>query len=164
MISARKKTARKMSAEKKTGMRIAATVAALAAMLMVSGCASGPSPAPVPTSPAGPAASGSGAPPGAARECGIASYYGDHLIGRPTANGETYDPRKATAAHPTLPFGTRLRVRKASGGATSVVRVNDRGPFVDGRIIDVSRVVARELGFIRAGLAEVCIERVAPGG
>ncbi len=90
-------------------------------------------------------------------QSGIASYYADKYHGRTTANGETFDQRKMTAAHRTLPFGTRVRVTDVASGKSVVVRVNDRGPFVKGRVIDLSRAAAEKLGMIRAGLAEVTI-------
>jgi rare lipoprotein A len=86
---------------------------------------------------------------------GLASYYGDEFAGRPTASGEAYDPDDFTAAHRTLPFGTRLRVRVVETGDEVVVRVNDRGPFVEGRVLDVSKAAARALGMIAAGVIEV---------
>lgn len=89
---------------------------------------------------------------------GIASYYADKFEGRTTANGETYRGSRYTAAHRTLPFGSRVRVTRLDTGAQVTVRINDRGPFVDGRIIDLSRRAARDLRMIRDGLAEVRIE------
>ena len=89
---------------------------------------------------------------------GIASWYGHAFHGRPTANGERYDMNEVTAAHPTLPLPSRVRVTNLENGRELVVRVNDRGPFIDGRIIDVSRRAAQLLGFYREGLAEVRVE------
>lgn len=89
---------------------------------------------------------------------GRASYYGDELAGRPTANGERFDPSGMTAAHPNLPFGTRLKVTNLRNGMSAVVRVNDRGPFVGRRIIDLSYAAARKIGMIRRGTARVRIE------
>lgn len=86
---------------------------------------------------------------------GVASYYADMLAGRPTASGEPYLPAQLTAAHRTLPFGTRVLVRKAGGEGSVIVRINDRGPFVRGRVIDLSRQAAETLGMIRAGVAPV---------
>lgn len=83
---------------------------------------------------------------------GMASYYG--YRGR-TANGEHHDARALTAAHRTLPFGTRVRVTNASNGRTVVVRINDRGPFIKGRVIDVSTAAAEVLGFRSRGVAKV---------
>jgi rare lipoprotein A len=91
---------------------------------------------------------------------GAASYYHDALAGRITANGEKYDPDDTTCAHRSLPFGTVLVIEDVATGKKSHCRVNDRGPFVDGRVIDVSRKVARDLGMIDRGVIRVRI-RVA---
>lgn len=91
---------------------------------------------------------------------GIASYYSERFHGRPTASGELYDSKGLTAAHPTLPFGTLVRVHNLKNGRSLVVRINDRGPFHRGRIIDVSGTAARSLGFFRAGKAKVRLEVV----
>ena len=93
-------------------------------------------------------------------EVGTASYYGTGFHGRRTASGERFDMHAMTAAHPTLAFGTQVRVTTLDNGRRVVVRINDRGPFRKGRIIDVSRAAARELGFARAGTARVRVERV----
>lgn len=85
---------------------------------------------------------------------GVISWYSDSLAGRLTASGERYRPKLATCAHRTLPFGTRVRVVLPQSGAEAECRVNDRGPFVDGRVLDVSRSVAERLHLIDAGLAE----------
>lgn len=92
-----------------------------------------------------------------ASECGEASYYADALAGNATASGEPYDPQDFTAAHKTLPFGAALRVVRRDTGAETEVRINDRGPFTPGRIVDVSRAAAAELDLTTAGVAEVCI-------
>jgi rare lipoprotein A len=91
-------------------------------------------------------------------ETGTASYYAHKFHGRKTANGETYDENKMTAAHRTLPFGTRVRVTNLDNEKSVELRINDRGPFVDGRIIDVSYRAAGELDFLQAGLARVRME------
>jgi rare lipoprotein A len=96
-------------------------------------------------------------------EEGDASYYSDRLEGNTTANGERYDPEALTAAHRTLRFGTRVEVRR-SNGARVVVCINDRGPFVSGRVIDLSRAAAESLGIIRAGVAPVALRVIAHGG
>jgi rare lipoprotein A len=88
---------------------------------------------------------------------GVASFYSDE---QETANGETFDPNKLTAAHPTLPFGTRLRVTNVSTGRSVTVRVNDRGPFVPGRIVDVSYSAAQSLGIVDRGIAKVKLDVV----
>lgn len=89
---------------------------------------------------------------------GEASYYGYELAGNPTASGELFDPEEMTAAHPTLPFGTHVRVTNLHNEQTVVVRINDRGPFAKDRIIDVSRAAAEELGMLHRGRAPVHIE------
>ena len=89
---------------------------------------------------------------------GTASWYGHPFHGRATANGEHYDMNEVSAAHPTLPLPSRVRVTNLENGRQLVLRVNDRGPFIDGRLIDVSRRAAQLLGFHRKGLAEVRVE------
>lgn len=89
---------------------------------------------------------------------GKASWYGDRFHGRTTANGERYDMNAMTAAHKTLPFGTVVRVIRRDTRQSTVVRVNDRGPYSPGRIIDVSRAAAQELEMIRAGVVDVTLE------
>ena len=86
---------------------------------------------------------------------GMASYYGNELAGNRTASGERFDPGQLTAAHRTLPFGTMVRVTNTSNGDSVVVRINDRGPFSRGRVIDVSQAAAREIGMHRSGTARV---------
>jgi peptidoglycan lytic transglycosylase len=86
---------------------------------------------------------------------GVGSYYGESLRGHRTASGERFDPDAFTAAHPGLAFGTCLRVENADNGRSVRVRVNDRGPFVQGRIIDLSAAAARALDFLRTGLARL---------
>jgi rare lipoprotein A len=86
---------------------------------------------------------------------GMASWYGSDYHGRRTSNGETYDMDSMTAAHPTLPMPTIVRVTNLENGRSVVVRINDRGPFVEDRIIDMSRAGARELGFASQGVARV---------
>lgn len=87
---------------------------------------------------------------------GIASYYAEPYHGRKTANGETFDTYKElTAAHRTLPFNTVVRVKNETNGREVQVRINDRGPFIDGRVIDLSLRAAREIDLVRAGIAPV---------
>lgn len=88
-------------------------------------------------------------------EEGVASWYGPGFDGKRTASGEVYDMEDLTAAHPRLPFGTRLRVENLDNGRRTEVRVNDRGPFVDDRIIDLSRAAARDIGMLGPGTARV---------
>lgn len=100
--------------------------------------------------------------PGSIQE-GIASWYGNPYHGRRTASGEVYDMRKLTAAHQTLPFGTRVKVTNLENRRTIEVRINDRGPFVKGRIIDLSRKAAEELRMVGPGTAPVRLEVLSPG-
>ncbi len=86
---------------------------------------------------------------------GMASYYGDAHAGNRTASGERFDPDGMTAAHRSLPFGTKLRVTDPATGRSVIVRVNDRGPFHKSRILDLSEAAARELGIVRRGRALV---------
>lgn len=89
---------------------------------------------------------------------GVASYYGRRFHGRPTASGESFDMNAFTAAHKTLPFGSRVRVINPDSGASVVVRINDRGPFVPGRHIDLSRAAAEQIGIVRSGHGRVELE------
>ena len=89
------------------------------------------------------------------RQKGVASWYGKKFHGRKTSNGETYDMFAMTAAHKTLPFDTHVRVNNLSNAKTTVVRVNDRGPFVRGRIIDLSYSAAKNIGLVGPGTAKV---------
>ena len=93
---------------------------------------------------------------------GIASWYGDPFHGRRTANGEIYDMNALTAAHKTLPMPMRVRVTNLDNGRSLVLKINDRGPFVHGRIIDVSRRAAQLLGFYKQGTAKVRVTAVDP--
>ena len=93
---------------------------------------------------------------------GRASWYGRKFHGKPTSNGERYDMYGMTAAHPTLPIPSYVRVTRVSTGKTVVLRVNDRGPFLGGRVIDLSYVAAHKLGVIAPGSAEVIVERIMP--
>lgn len=89
---------------------------------------------------------------------GVASYYADAFHGRKTANGETFDMYAMTAAHKTLPFDTRIRVTNVDNGQQVEVRINDRGPFVKGRILDLSYGAAQKLDMIGTGTARVRIQ------
>jgi len=91
---------------------------------------------------------------------GIASWYGDDFHGRLTSNGEVFDMNRLTAAHPTLPLPSLVRVTNLNTGRSAVLRVNDRGPFVSNRIIDLSRAAARQLGFLKQGTARVQVTYV----
>ncbi len=91
-------------------------------------------------------------------QTGIASWYGNPFHGRQTANGEIYDMNKLTAAHKKLPFNTKVRVTNLTNGKSVIVRINDRGPFVKGRIIDLSRKAARRIDMIGPGTAKVQLD------
>lgn len=88
---------------------------------------------------------------------GEASWYGPGFNGKKTANGETFNMYKLTAAHKKLPFGTKVKVTNLQNGKSVIVRINDRGPFVKGRIIDLSKKAAQQIGLIQAGHAPVSI-------
>ncbi len=92
------------------------------------------------------------------KQQGIASWYGGKFHGRTTASGERYDMNTLTAAHRELPFGTRVRVTNLDNGRQVVVRITDRGPFVKGRIIDLSRAAAKQIDMVQAGVARVRLE------
>ena len=92
---------------------------------------------------------------GRTEEVGMASYYGREHDGRRTASGEVFDMNGMTAAHRTLPFGTRVRVTNLANGRQVMVRINDRGPFRRGRIVDLSYAAARKLGIVGRGVAKV---------
>lgn len=122
----------------------------LLAAVLLSACGGRRAPAPVPVARIG------------ATEEGIASWYGDPYHGRRAANGEVYDMDRMTAAHPSLPFETWVRVRSLVNNKHTEVRIIDRGPFVKGRVIDLSRAAAREIDLIRNGTAKVRITVIAP--
>jgi rare lipoprotein A len=111
---------------------------------MLVGCASAPTPA----------------PESVGAEIGLASYYADRFHGRRTASGERYDRHAYTAAHRRLPFGTKVQVTRLDNGETVAVHINDRGPFVKGRVIDLSYAAAKRLGMLRRGVVRVKIVRV----
>lgn len=91
-------------------------------------------------------------------DSGEASFYGREFEGRSTASGEPFDPAALTAAHRTLPFGSKVRVTNAHNGRSVVVRINDRGPFVEDRLIDISSGAAKHLGMVQSGTARVVLE------
>jgi len=95
-------------------------------------------------------------------QVGTASWYGEYFVGKPTASGENYDMYDMTAAHPTLPLGTYVRVTNLRNGKAVVVKVNDRGPVVAGRIIDLSYGAAQVLQFEHQGLQKVRLDLVKP--
>ena len=92
-----------------------------------------------------------------------ASWYGPNFHGKITANGEVYDQMALTAAHKTLSFGTLLKVTNPRNGRSVIVRINDRGPYIEGRDLDLSKGAAIELGMLRKGVARLKIEELAPG-
>ncbi|WP_230981235.1 septal ring lytic transglycosylase RlpA family protein [Echinicola salinicaeni] len=92
---------------------------------------------------------------GGRSEKGLASYYANKFNGRKTASGERYSHSKLTAAHRTLPFGTIVKVENLKNGKTVKVRINDRGPFVSGRVIDLSKKAARKINMIQEGIVPV---------
>ena len=94
-------------------------------------------------------------------ETGVGSWYGDEFAGKLTANGEIFDPNKVSAAHKTLPMPSVVRVTNLDNGKSLVVRINDRGPFVSGRIIDLSREAARLIGYKDEGIAKVRVQLLA---
>jgi len=94
-------------------------------------------------------------------EVGKAGYYADSLHGRKTASGEKYDKFEFTCAHKTLAFGTKIKVTRLDNKKSVIVRVNDRGPFVEGYVTDISRAAAEEIGLIKIGVAQVKIEVVS---
>jgi rare lipoprotein A len=98
------------------------------------------------------------------REVGVASWYGEEFHGRKTANGEVYDMHGMTAAHRTLPFNTRVRITNLENGQQTELRINDRGPFVGGRIIDLSKTGASTLGLLGQGTAKVRVEAIGFAG
>ncbi len=125
----------------------------IATVLWLGGCAS-----------RAPSAPGLGVPDAATDggheiQRGTASWYGERFHGRRTASGEAFDMHGLTAAHKTLPFGTRVRVRNLDNGREVVVRINDRGPFTRGRVIDLSRAAAAAIGMIQSGTARVAVHR-----
>ena len=97
------------------------------------------------------------AAPAAAAGCGSASWY---ALTSKTASGERMNPAAMTAAHRSLPFGSKIRVTNQRNGKSVIVRINDRGPFIKGRVIDLSKAAAHRLGFVSSGHTKICMERV----
>ncbi len=93
-------------------------------------------------------------------EIGLASYYSDSFAGKRTASGNIYNPNEMTAAHPSLPFGSKIKVTNLDNKREILVIVNDRGPFVSGRIIDLSKSAAKALDFVEKGVIKVKIELI----
>lgn len=96
----------------------------------------------------------------ASAQCGKASWYGPGFHGRTTANGEKFNMGAMTAAHKSMPFGTKLRVTNNRTGKSVVVRINDRGPFIKGRFLDLSKAAASRIGMIKTGSGAVCVQKV----
>jgi rare lipoprotein A len=96
-------------------------------------------------------------------QTGKASFYADKFDGHPTASGEKYRHNKLTGAHKSLPFGTKVKITNLANNQSVEIVINDRGPYVEGRIVDVSRSAAEKLGFVNQGIAEVKLEVVDPG-
>jgi rare lipoprotein A len=92
----------------------------------------------------------------ASAQCGSASWY---ALYSQTASGEQMNPAELTAAHRTLPFGTKLKVTNQKNGKSVIVRINDRGPFIKGRVIDLSKAAANKLGFISSGVTNICMAK-----
>jgi rare lipoprotein A len=139
--------------------KIAALAAVIAFTILSASCAHRGS-APVATRPSPPPSPPTETVTEGWSERGIASWYGEPYHGRRTASGEVYDMHAFTAAHPSLPFGTVVEVRRRDSGAEVTVRVNDRGPFIGGRIIDLSYAAARRIGLEVDGIAEVIVTAV----
>ncbi|MCP1198946.1 septal ring lytic transglycosylase RlpA family protein [Notoacmeibacter sp. MSK16QG-6] len=95
----------------------------------------------------------------ASASCGKASWYGPGFHGKKTASGERFNQNAMTAAHKTLPLGTKVRVTNKRNGRSIVVRINDRGPYAHGRVLDLSKGAASKLGFIRSGHTSVCYSK-----
>lgn len=136
------------------------TAGALALLTLLAGCGKKPKRARIPAPPPASAPKAIPRPPGWT-ETGIASWYGYPYHGRQAANGETYDMNGMTAAHRTLPFETWVRVTNLTNLKQVEVRITDRGPFIDGRIIDLSRRAAELLDMVIAGLAKVRLEVIS---
>ena len=96
----------------------------------------------------------------AGNQCGSASWYGPGFNGRTAASGERFNQNAMTAAHKTLPFGTMVKVVNQKTGKSVMVKINDRGPYHGGRIIDLSKAAANKLGIVQAGTGKVCLTRV----
>jgi rare lipoprotein A len=142
--------------------RRAARAAAVAALALAAACAHAPreeGPPRPPAEPSGPSPRATERGPRRA-ETGVASFYAHRFHGRRTASGARYDMHALTCAHPTAPFGARLRVTDVETGRSVVVTVNDRGPFAGGRVVDLSLAAAKRLRMVERGLARVRVERI----
>lgn len=136
-----------------TPFPIAVWIGAIVLSALASGCATSRAPSPTPST-----------RPGSAPrtgQTGEASWYGERHHGRLTASGETYDMNKLTAAHPSLPMGSKVLVTNLKNGKSVEVRINDRGPHVDGRIIDLSYAAAKQLGAVSGGTIPVRLQVIS---
>jgi len=106
----------------------------------------------------------SAASPAKKAQAGMASYYHDRFNGRRTASGARYNKGELSAAHKTLPLGSRVRVTDSRSGRSVVVRINDRGPYARGRVIDLSRAAASEIGLVSKGVSRVTLEVLKVSG
>lgn len=137
----------------------ASALCAVCAVLLLSACSStAPEVKSVGPSAGAAAATAASLPAGRHLQTGQASWYGKRFHGRTTASGARFDMNAMTAAHRTLPFGTEVKVINVANGRAVVVTINDRGPFVKGRIIDLSRAAAAQLGFLKKGVTKVRVE------
>ena len=132
--------------------------AASLASLLVQGCAGLPAPPETESPPDPPPARKAPAPPAGLPQTGQASWYGAQHHGKRTASGAPFDQTRLTAAHRTLPFGTRLKVTNLANGKSVEVEITDRGPYAGNRIIDLSRAAAQALGMLESGTADVRLE------
>lgn len=139
-------------------IRMHTTAVALGALISTIAFAQTPPPA-VPKADAPPMAASKEAREHAME--GLAAYYSSRLHGRKTASGKVFDQNALTAAHPTLPFGSRVKVTNIKNGLSVIVQINDRGPKQAGRVIDLSRAAAQLLGIRRAGMAQVQLEVIS---
>ena len=128
----------------------------LSSMLWLGGCAAPSAQVPIDAVDWSPPGGSSGAQ---VLDQGLASWYGERFHGKRTASGEPFNMQELTAAHRTLPFGTRVRVRNLDNGREVVVRINDRGPFNGRRVIDLSRAAATALGMVKSGVVKVQVFR-----
>lgn len=135
----------------------AARLPLLFLLVSLAGCATQTPPTPSPPLVQPPSAPGS-----SFSQTGLASFYGRAHDGKVTANGESFDHQGFTAAHRTLPFGTRVRVTNLENGRTVTVTITDRGPYVRGRIVDISLAAARALGMQDKGVARVRLDALRP--
>lgn len=153
-----------MNAPFRLAVLAAVSLAAAAAFAQTPAPTAGPVPAPAPAAAPVAAPTPAAAPAKAAGDHqldGVAAYYSNRLNGRKTASGQRFNNGAMTAAHNTLPFGTRVKITNTKNNRSVVVRINDRGPTTPGRVWDLSRAAASKLGYVRAGLTDVKAEIVS---